>query len=193
VFEPKGVMSKIGGFVPNQWEKMNTTFGCVPRFVYSRIIGRRKGGCRWRVRLQFEKYACEIFCGVMVSLFSCGACGQEMHTSGVLDGQSLTIHLSPSGVNCQNIKPIEIGKTFCIRLSVNGANALMLKDLEIATFDAIMPLHRHGMVTRPRIRKVQDGLYLIEGLKLHMPGEWKFTIVTKYQKAGMEVAIPLNL
>lgn len=42
-----------------------------------------------------------------------------------------------------------------------------------------MPQHGHGFPTRPRVtREVEDGTYLVEGMKFSMPGWWniKFDI-----------------
>ena len=36
-----------------------------------------------------------------------------------------------------------------------------------------MPEHRHGMVTKPRVRKGRrPGEYTVQGMKFHMPGWW---------------------
>ena len=36
-----------------------------------------------------------------------------------------------------------------------------------------MPQHRHGFVTEPRVtRPLAPGVYLVEGVKFHMGGNW---------------------
>jgi hypothetical protein len=45
--------------------------------------------------------------------------------------------------------------------------------------DGGMPQHGHGLPTRPRVtREVENGTYLVEGMKFSMPGWWniKFDI-----------------
>lgn len=42
--------------------------------------------------------------------------------------------------------------------------------------DATMPHHGHGMNVEPRIQRIGDGLYLAEGMLMHMPGRWEFTV-----------------
>lgn len=42
--------------------------------------------------------------------------------------------------------------------------------------DATMPAHGHGMTTLPRHTREEDGAWLTRGLKLHMPGEWRFEV-----------------
>lgn len=39
-----------------------------------------------------------------------------------------------------------------------------------------MPQHGHGFPTKPRVtREVEDGTYLLEGMKFSMPGWWNIT------------------
>ena len=121
------------------------------------------------------------------------AFGQEMNMSGNIGGHNLDIRLVPNDVTCTQIRVIEVGKLFCARMSITGLNSLQLNELKVEKFDATMPQHRHGMVTRPSIKLVQPGEYLIEGLKMHMAGEWKFTIHLKYRNDRLQVAIPLKL
>lgn len=49
-------------------------------------------------------------------------------------------------------------------------------DLEAFSLDATMPHHGHGMVTQPEHEPVAKGRFRTRGLKLHMPGEWTFTV-----------------
>lgn len=35
-----------------------------------------------------------------------------------------------------------------------------------------MPGHGHGMLTKPVIKQLTHAQYLVEGVKLHMPGKW---------------------
>lgn len=42
--------------------------------------------------------------------------------------------------------------------------------------DAIMPAHQHGMNYVPEITDLGDGVYQIDRLVFHMPGEWEFQI-----------------
>lgn len=44
----------------------------------------------------------------------------------------------------------------------------------LINFDAIMGAHNHGMIVKPKITKVARGEWRIDGVKLHMRGEWKF-------------------
>jgi hypothetical protein len=39
--------------------------------------------------------------------------------------------------------------------------------------DAAMPQHGHGMNRVPRIERIGDGAFRVEGLFFHMPGKWE--------------------
>jgi hypothetical protein len=45
------------------------------------------------------------------------------------------------------------------------------------SFDGSMPEHGHGLPTAPRVtREIEPGTYLIEGVRLSMPGYWKLSV-----------------
>lgn len=44
------------------------------------------------------------------------------------------------------------------------------------TVNAVMPLHRHGMNTQPRVHPRGDGRYVAEGLRLHTSGHWELHV-----------------
>ena len=43
------------------------------------------------------------------------------------------------------------------------------------SFDAQMPLHKHGMNYQTSIIKLEEGRFIIQGSLLHMPGLWRFS------------------
>jgi probable HAF family extracellular repeat protein len=56
---------------------------------------------------------------------------------------------------------------------LDGADRRPLSaEVELAV-DAAMPLHRHGMTTRPQVRADPDGGFTVRGLLLHMAGDWQ--------------------
>lgn len=57
------------------------------------------------------------------------------------------------------------------------------------SLDARMPQHGHGMMTAPEHRELGQGRYLSEGLKLHMPGRWSFSVsAASEQKDQLQMA-----
>jgi hypothetical protein len=145
----------------------------------------------------FKKIADRII--VLIGIFICSAAGikasfaQEMNTTAVLDGQTVAIRLDPRDVACEKSQKIVINKSLCFFVALNAGNAAGSRDLTVAKFDAQMPAHRHGMVTRPKIKAGKPGEYLIEGVKFHMPGDWKLTLDMLHGKSSAQVAIPLKL
>ncbi len=46
------------------------------------------------------------------------------------------------------------------------------EELSLTSFDAVMPEHKHGMLTKAVVKKLPKNAYEISGIKLHMPGRW---------------------
>jgi hypothetical protein len=42
--------------------------------------------------------------------------------------------------------------------------------------DARMPNHRHGMMTQPKAKHLEDGRFVVTGMQFHMAGKWLVTI-----------------
>ncbi len=53
----------------------------------------------------------------------------------------------------------------------DAAKTVKYTDLKL---DARMQAHKHGMVTKPKITETAPNEYKIEGVKLHMAGDWEF-------------------
>lgn len=68
---------------------------------------------------------------------------------------------------------------------------------QLISFDADMPEHQHGMVVQAsKPKKISDGekaklTYLVDGVKLHMPGKWVLRFELK--KPGVKESIKLSL
>jgi hypothetical protein len=118
---------------------------------------------------------------------------QEMNTDVSIGDLSVTVRLEARDIACSKKKQIEINKMFCMAAMITSAKGAAIKDLKLTSFDATMPEHRHGMVTRAKIKALNSGEYLIEGLKLHMPGEWKISFELVHGNKSAQVAIPLKL
>lgn len=132
---------------------------------------------------------------IWIIFISCGpqAYAQELSKAASVAGQNITIRFEPRDPACAQAKAISINKLFCLRVSVVGGNELWLKGLRLSKFDATMPGHHHGMITRPKIETKGVGEYWVEGVKLHMQGEWSIVLNFEHDKAKAQVAIPLKL
>lgn len=58
-------------------------------------------------------------------------------------------------------------------------------NFEFTRIDATMPAHKHGMVVKPKIRRMSPSKWRIDGFKLHMKGAWRFELV--FKASGREV------
>jgi len=76
-------------------------------------------------------------------------------------------------------------------LKIGSLYVTITNDCEctIESFDASMPQHRHGMYVKASAAKLfssnkSSKTYKIDGVKLHMPGQWelKFTLKSKASK-----------
>lgn len=141
----------------------------------------------------FKKYTGLLFIFLYSLEIFAASSAQEMNTTATLGDLPLTIQLEPRDAGCKEKKQIKLNKMFCMLVMVSSTKPSPIKDLTLKAFDATMPGHGHGMVTRSKIRAVKAGEYLIEGLKLHMPGEWNFKLELVHGKASAQVAIPLKL
>ncbi|MCX6125884.1 MAG: hypothetical protein NTV34_14210 [Proteobacteria bacterium] len=96
------------------------------------------------------------------------------------------------GVDDALLTSIPLNQLVRVKVSVEGCNELSRKGLRLVGFDAQMPAHRHGMVTRAKISQMEPGVFLVEGVKFHMPGEWVMEMKWDFKGELKQVAIPLN-
>jgi hypothetical protein len=127
------------------------------------------------------------------TLISAASHAQELSKPLELAGQKLIVVLEPREPSCQKAITIVVNKLFCFQVTVRGSNDAWLKGLRVSKFDALMPGHHHGMITRPKLTAKNSGQYLIEGVKLHMSGEWSLELKLEHMGALSQVAIPLKL
>jgi hypothetical protein len=80
--------------------------------------------------------------------------------------------------------PPRLGELFRVSATVRYPDGRVIENAKV-TVDARMPQHEHGMETRPRLRQGrcdgdscvhEDGVYLFDGFKFHMVGDWTFLI-----------------
>jgi hypothetical protein len=60
--------------------------------------------------------------------------------------------------------------------------------------DATMPEHGHGMYRRPRVTRLGDGVFLVEGMLFHMRGLWaiEFAVFSGYRSGQATLSIDLG-
>lgn len=89
--------------------------------------------------------------------------------------------------------PIEINKIHSWVLSIQTISGDPVTTAEISV-DGGMPLHDHGMPTRPRVTEnLGNGRYRLEGLRFHMNGQWEVSVTVKADGEVDTVIIALDL
>lgn len=72
--------------------------------------------------------------------------------------------------------PVPTNKIHSWEVRVTQASGQPVTGARI-TVDGGMPQHRHGLPTKPRVtRELDDGRYLIEGMKFSMDGWWELKL-----------------
>lgn len=61
------------------------------------------------------------------------------------------------------------------------------------TFNASMPQHGHGTVLRPLTTQTAPDEFRLDGVKLHMAGDWQVVLDTTVDDAPVRFVIPVTL
>ena len=56
-----------------------------------------------------------------------------------------------------------------------------------------MPAHGHGMNVEPKAREESEGRYRVEGMLLHMTGEWVLSVDVVIEGRAESVSFPITL
>ena len=91
------------------------------------------------------------------------------------------------------LDPIEINKIHAWVLSVRTSSGDPVTTAEISVLGG-MPLHDHGMPTRPRVTEyLGEGRYRLEGMRFHMNGRWEVSVTVKADGKVDTAVIALDL
>jgi hypothetical protein len=91
------------------------------------------------------------------------------------------------------LDPIEINKIHAWVLSVRTSSGDPVTTAEISVLGG-MPLHDHGMPTRPRVTEyLGEGRYRLEGMRFHMHGRWEVSVTVKADGKVDTTVIALDL
>lgn len=111
----------------------------------------------------------------------------------LLQDRKMLIEVRALDRNGKELSAIPVNQMIELNVEVKALDGKPINGLQLSKFDAQMPAHRHGMVTKPKISALPSQQYLIEGVKLHMPGMWQLMFDLKATSEVIQVAIPLNL
>lgn len=80
--------------------------------------------------------------------------------------------------------------TATVRPLTDSARATTFSDFRL---DARMPAHKHGMVTKPVVSEPAPLTFKIAGVKLHMAGDWEFSLSLKAADVPVVWSLPYAL
>ncbi len=90
-----------------------------------------------------------------------------------------------------------LNKIFTLKLTISAPKdspeALSQSQITDVIFDARMPAHNHGMLTKPRVQAAGEKIYIVEGVKFHMPGAWELYVSAQVSGTRRSAVIPLKL
>ena len=95
-----------------------------------------------------------------------------------------------------NSAPIGINRIQDWRIQILDAQGQPVPDAEVQV-NGGMPEHDHGLPTVPQVTGYQgDGIYLLQGIRFHMPGLWQVSVhiqtSTAREAAMLEFSLPLS-
>ena len=91
------------------------------------------------------------------------------------------------------LDPIEINKIHSWVITVQTSSGVAVAEADVSVLGG-MPLHDHGMPTRPRVTEyLGDGRYRLEGMRFHMNGRWEVSVTVKADDKIDTVVITLDL
>lgn len=87
---------------------------------------------------------------------------QDLIKSTSINGRDFEVSLAPRDNQCQQPSKLILRKMVCMAVLIKSSDKAWLKDLKLSRFDAVMPEHRHGMVTKPKIKSATPGEFLVD-------------------------------
>ena len=91
------------------------------------------------------------------------------------------------------LDPVEINKihTWVLTIRTSSGDPVVAADISVL---GGMPLHDHGMPTRPRVTKyLGEGRYQLEGMRFHMNGRWEVSVTVEADSKIDTAVIALDL
>ncbi|MCF6287809.1 MAG: hypothetical protein L3J53_01050 [Proteobacteria bacterium] len=88
-------------------------------------------------------------------------------------GENYIIQFSPK------VEDIPLNQYFDLDVIVKGATGQNLAYSITLDVDAGMQTHNHGMNAKPVIKRIGKSRFKVEGMLLHMPGEWFIKFIVR--------------
>ena len=91
------------------------------------------------------------------------------------------------------LTPLQINTLHAWRIHIETVSGEPVTGANV-TASGGMPLHDHGLPTRPRVTaELGDGDYRLEGMRFHMAGQWEITLLITAGDIKDTVVISLTL
>ena len=104
--------------------------------------------------------------------------------------------VSDQGSNLQinsSLQPLAINQMHSWELRFTDPGGKPITGARVE-FQGGMPLHNHGLPTAPVITgEIEPGLYLLEGMRFHMPGDWEISIHIEHEGRQENFTLQLSL
>ena len=133
-----------------------------------------------------------LIAALLLTLASTGSPAEAADT-----GQTTQTRLSSNGdyeVTIDSwLKPLQLGRMHAWTVTIHNPDGKPVTDADIRVGGG-MPIHNHGFPTEPEATKqLEDGVYLIEGIKFSMSGPWLlFFDITSAEKTD-SVAFDIDM
>lgn len=89
--------------------------------------------------------------------------------------------------------PLELGRIHSWTATIVDSEGKPVTCADIKV-DGGMPIHNHGFPTNPRVtQELEDGVYLIEGIKFSMRGPWVMLLEITSNEQTDNVAFDIDL
>jgi hypothetical protein len=73
------------------------------------------------------------------------------------------------------LQNMQLAQPFSVRIQV--CDGVIVEDVSVF---AIMPAHQHGMNYSPSVVDLGEGVFRVDGMLFHMPGEWEIQMELTY-------------
>ena len=125
---------------------------------------------------------------VLLSFFALMAMAQTARAfelgAKTLTDAGFTVHISAN-------TPLVFNKMNSLIVKIEPQQQVLPLAVTAIRFDARMPAHNHGMVVKSKVTQISATEFRIDGVKLHMAGEWE--LIFGVIKGKQELAFKLPM
>lgn len=127
-------------------------------------------------------------CALLV--LSCTACQLFAPEPVIIRGapDSTSVSLTQGSLTYRSsTEPFPLNDYCSIQFVAEGAELLALE------FDADMPAHKHGMITKPEVTWSEDDGWWVHGMIFHMPGAWVISVNAQTTEGWHQIDFPVHI